>query len=64
MFGEPGNVAEIAIITLSHATRRVLLSLREHLLQYLFKHTQYLYLNAGRSEGSPVPMGYLVPGRM
>ena len=64
VFGEPGNVAEIAIITLSHATRRVLLSLREYLLQYLFKHTQYLYLNVGRSEGSPAPMGYLVPGRM
>ena len=64
VFGEPGNVAEIAIITLSHATRRVLLSLREYLLQYLYKHTQYLYLNVGRSEGSPAPMGYLVPGRM
>ena len=64
VFGEPGNVAEIAIITLSHATRRVLLSLREYLLQHLFKHTQYLYLNVGRSEGSPAPMGYLVPGRM
>jgi len=64
VFGEPGNVAEVAIITLSHATRRVVLSLHEYLLQYLFKHTQYLFLDVSRSEGSPKPMGYLVPGRV
>ena len=38
------------------------LNLRERLLQYLFKHTQYLYLKVGRSEGSPTHVGYLVPG--
>ena len=53
VLGEPGNVAEVAIITLSHATRWVVLSTRDYLLQYLFKHAQCLYLNVGHNEGSP-----------